>query len=593
MVARSCRAFSGPALSLSNDKEYSPHVNLPEGEDKQEIKSTSTTMTTPHAHMHLEAVLGSGSNAVVYEARDATGKVMAVKRIDHSPRNRRVQNEIRANQMMSGVQGVCPYRGYQKFEKSTCLLFDKIYGKDMFSVLEHRKFTPLPERRVRKMMSTIAGALAECHRRGIAHRDVKLENIMLDEEDNAFLIDFGLVSFLHTNSNGLENPTSDICGSAEYSAPEILRSGPVNATSLDAWSLGVTAFALLYGAFPYSIGDLEDILLYEQHVHVPESGRVSEDMRERLTRLLWVDPKKRAGAPIGLNHKTWAVSHRGTDVSEVNSDTIRTQTGGRGRSFRSCCRNKKFPEQPNNMSKLTVRRSSERGHADHGWLNSYHTFSFAMYYDSKYDQFGTLRVINEDRVSGGKGFGTHPHKNFEIFSYVLAGTIEHRDGMGNREILKRGDVQFTSAGAGISHSEYNHDPKLPLYFLQIWVQPDQKNLKPEYQMKTFSEEKKRGQLLRILTPKAQATQYPDTITINQDMHVFASILSKSQTVHHNFPSGRQGYIHLAMHDGGSKINVNGQDLSSGDGLFITNTDTITITSTGEEDAEFLLFDMKQ
>jgi len=247
-------------------------------------------------------------------------------------------------------------------------------------------------------------------------------------------------------------------------------------------------------------------------------------------------------------------------------------------------------------SKLKLRKSEERGHAQHGWLDSYHTFSFADYLNPKFDQWGSLRVINEDRVSPSQGFGTHPHRDFEIFSYIIAGELEHKDSMGNKEILKRGHVQFTSAGRGIMHSEFNANDKQTVHFLQIWVIPSQNGLKPSYSTMEFPDNNKKNVLLPILSPITHKT--PGTIAINNDVHVFASILDKDSKVEHSFAKGRRGYIHLCQTKGALRVSsVVGDNssesvvLNEGDGVFISDVSTLTIEGLSSIPSEFLLFDL--
>lgn len=230
---------------------------------------------------------------------------------------------------------------------------------------------------------------------------------------------------------------------------------------------------------------------------------------------------------------------------------------------------------------LHVRRSEERGLAEHGWLSSRHTFSFAEYYDPKHMGFGPLRVINEDRVQGGQGFGTHGHQNMEIISYVLGGALEHKDSLGTGSVLRYGDVQRMSAGTGVRHSEFNHDPKETVHFLQIWIMPEQQGVKPSYEEKHFDEASKRGQLRLIVSPDGRE----GSLRMNQDGYLYASILDGADKLTHALASGRLGYVHVAR---GSVI-VNGTPLKAGDALKIENESGITLE--GAESAEVLVFDL--
>ncbi|CAI2176152.1 18169_t:CDS:2 [Funneliformis geosporum] len=250
-------------------------------------------------------------------------------------------------------------------------------------------------------------------------------------------------------------------------------------------------------------------------------------------------------------------------------------------------------------SKIVVRPSEERGCANHGWLDTHHTFSFANYYDPNYEEFGALRVINEDIVQPQKGFGTHSHREFEIFSYIISGELEHKDSMGNLEILKRGDVQFTTAGTGISHSEYNVHKTLPVYFLQIWVKPDNPKLSPAYHTKMFSDSAKENNLVQIISPDKK--QVPDTIGIHTDFHMYASLLDQGVKVTHKVQGNandrdnkRKLYIHVIGKEG-MKVLINGKSLlKHGDGAFITEVvsgEEIIFESVGNRTAEFVLFDL--
>lgn len=245
-----------------------------------------------------------------------------------------------------------------------------------------------------------------------------------------------------------------------------------------------------------------------------------------------------------------------------------------------------------NYGVVTLRKSEERGHADHGWLNTYHTFSFASYYDPKFDNYGPLRVINEDRVAGGTGFGTHPHSNFEIWSYVLSGRLRHKDSMENTEVISRGDVQFTSAGSGIRHSEYNDDEDEEVHFLQIWAVPLARDTTPRYETKHFSDDEKRNTLKLIVD---MAGEDKGAITIGQDLSMYASLLDNGAKVAHTFAPGRRGYVHVPATKGSKGLILNGDTrLAPGDGAFIKKADAVTFEGVAEEGAasEFVFFDLK-
>jgi len=241
-----------------------------------------------------------------------------------------------------------------------------------------------------------------------------------------------------------------------------------------------------------------------------------------------------------------------------------------------------------NNGSIQIRKSAERGHADHGWLNTKHTFSFASYFDRKYLGYRCLRVINEDRVQPSKGFGTHPHENYEIFSYVVRGILKHRDSLGNSELIERGGVQFTSAGSGIEHSEYNGSDKDVVHFLQVWIEPSELDLIPSYTTKKWTDDEKRNQLRLIISPSGEE----GSIKINENCKVFASILEKDHTVKYLFPNGRQyGYIHLIESGTQSAVRVNDVQLEEGDGAFIEKLSQLEFTSVGIGSAEFLFFDL--
>lgn len=229
---------------------------------------------------------------------------------------------------------------------------------------------------------------------------------------------------------------------------------------------------------------------------------------------------------------------------------------------------------------ITVRRSQERGHADHGWLDTYHTFSFADYYDPNHMRFGALRVINEDRVTGGQGFGRHPHRDMEIISYVVSGALEHRDSMSNRTLMKAGDVQRISAGTGIEHSEFNGSVVDPVHFLQIWITPDQRGVKPDYADKSFGGIE--PGVLHLITSKSGRA---GSIPIHRDADVYVSKLGAGATLHHNFATGRSGWVQLIE----GRLKVNEQNLQPGDGAAITEETQLTISAI--DNSHFLFFDL--
>ena len=251
--------------------------------------------------------------------------------------------------------------------------------------------------------------------------------------------------------------------------------------------------------------------------------------------------------------------------------------------------------------KITLRPSKERGHADHGWLKTYHTWSFASYHDSRYENgFGCLRVLNEDRVQPATGFGTHPHREYEIFSYVVDGELEHKDSMGNKEIIRRDEVQFTSAGTGIQHSEFNANPSLWVHFIQIWVKPNQSKLKPSYRTMKWLDQDKINKLCLIINDIDMADD--TAIPIHAALSMYASILQPNNGLKYSFKRNR-GYIHMIMRSGyqTSKIPIAKIRLAprtvleEGDGAFIECQDSdrdCWIENIGSIDAEFLLFDLE-
>jgi hypothetical protein len=230
---------------------------------------------------------------------------------------------------------------------------------------------------------------------------------------------------------------------------------------------------------------------------------------------------------------------------------------------------------------ITVRKSLDRGRADHGWLLSYHSFSFANYYDPQEMGWGTLRVINEDRVQPGMGFGTHGHQDMEIISYVLDGQLQHKDNMGNGTIIRPGDVQRMSAGTGVQHSEFNPSPSALVHFLQIWIEPERHGIKPSYEQKFFTAEDKRGRLRLV----ASGDGRDGSVTVHQDATIFASLLSPEDQVSHRIAAGRIAYLHLVK--GGVRVNTT--PLRTGDAAKIESEQDLVIIA--DEDSELLLFDL--
>jgi quercetin 2,3-dioxygenase len=230
---------------------------------------------------------------------------------------------------------------------------------------------------------------------------------------------------------------------------------------------------------------------------------------------------------------------------------------------------------------LEIRKADARGYADHGWLRSFHSFSFADYYDPKHMGFGPLRVINEDRVAPAKGFGTHGHRDMEIISYVLAGELAHKDSMGTGSVIRPGDVQRMSAGRGVMHSEFNASKTDPVHFLQIWIEPNVHGIAPSYEEKRFDAADKRGKLRLV----ASADGRDGSVRIHQDASLYAALLDGEERVTHRLASGRKAYVHVAR---GNAV-VNGQPLGAGDALKATGVDTVVIEQGA--DAEVLLFDL--
>ena len=230
-----------------------------------------------------------------------------------------------------------------------------------------------------------------------------------------------------------------------------------------------------------------------------------------------------------------------------------------------------------------IRRSSERGHADHGWLNSYHSFSFAEYFDPQHVEFGPLRVINEDRVQPGAGFATHGHRDMEIISYVLEGALAHKDSMGNGSTIRPGDVQRMSAGTGVRHSEFNASKTELLHFLQIWIQPSVEGIEPGYEERPFSAAEKRGRLRLIASPD----RAEGSVLIHQDARVYAGLFDGAEQATLEVSPGRLIYVHVAR----GAIRANGTALDTGDALKLTDATTLALD--GGRGAEVLVFDLPQ
>jgi redox-sensitive bicupin YhaK (pirin superfamily) len=228
-----------------------------------------------------------------------------------------------------------------------------------------------------------------------------------------------------------------------------------------------------------------------------------------------------------------------------------------------------------------IRRSQERGYADHGWLKSFHTFSFADYHDPAHVEFGALRVINEDRVEAGAGFGTHAHRDMEIISYVLSGELAHKDSMGNGSTIRPGDVQRMSAGSGVRHSEFNPSPAAGTHFLQIWIQPAKLNIPPSYEEKRFTAEEKRGRLRLIVSPD----RADGSLSINQDARVYAGLFDGAEQADLEVKSGRRIYVHVAR----GAVTANGIALGAGDALQVTQATQLRVEH--GKDAEVLVFDL--
>jgi redox-sensitive bicupin YhaK (pirin superfamily) len=230
---------------------------------------------------------------------------------------------------------------------------------------------------------------------------------------------------------------------------------------------------------------------------------------------------------------------------------------------------------------LTIRRSNERGYADHGWLKSFHSFSFADYYDPQHMGYGPLRVINEDRVAPGMGFGTHGHRDMEIISYVLAGELAHKDSIGNGSVIRPGDVQRMSAGTGVRHSEFNHDAANTTHFLQIWIEPNAQGIAPSYEERRFEDADKRGRLRLV----ASSDGADGSVTIHQDARVYAGLFDGAERATLAIAPQRRAYVHVAR----GRLSVNGTSLSAGDAAMLSGTPAVEVADGAS--AEVLVFDL--
>ena len=230
---------------------------------------------------------------------------------------------------------------------------------------------------------------------------------------------------------------------------------------------------------------------------------------------------------------------------------------------------------------LTIRKSEDRGYADHGWLKSYHSFSFADYYDPAHMGWGNLRVINDDLIAAGGGFGKHGHRDMEIVTYVTTGALAHQDSMGNGTTIPPGDVQRMSAGRGVMHSEFNHAPDATTHLFQIWIEPREKGIAPGYEQKTFAEAEKRGRLRLIASPDGA----DGSVTIHADASIYAGLFDADETVTLPLNPARKAYLHVTK----GIVAVNGQNLQKGDAALFANESSLTLSNA--QDAEVLFFDL--
>ncbi|NOU30883.1 MAG: pirin family protein [Polyangiaceae bacterium] len=232
---------------------------------------------------------------------------------------------------------------------------------------------------------------------------------------------------------------------------------------------------------------------------------------------------------------------------------------------------------------MKLRPATERGHANHGWLDSHHTFSFADYYDPEHMGFRALRVINDDRVAGGGGFGAHPHRNMEIVSYVLEGALAHKDSMGTGSVIRPGDVQRMSAGTGVTHSEFNESKTEGVHFLQIWLMPKAQGMAPGYEQKTFPESEKNGKLRVVASPDGR----DGSVTIHADAVLYAGLFREGETAELPLAKGRHAWVHVAR----GTATVNGKVLGEGDGAAISDEGSVRVEGKTAASAEVLVFDL--
>jgi len=230
---------------------------------------------------------------------------------------------------------------------------------------------------------------------------------------------------------------------------------------------------------------------------------------------------------------------------------------------------------------MTIRRANERGHANHGWLNAHHTFSFADYYDPRWMGFRSLRVINDDTIAGGGGFGTHPHRDMEIVTYILSGALQHRDSMGHQAVLKAGDVQRISAGTGIEHSEFNFSPIEPVHLLQIWIKPERQGVKPAYAERSFGDSPANQGLTLVASREGR----DGSVSIHQDADLWLARLGEGTSATHTLKPGRHAWVQVAE----GEMILNGQILHAGDGVALSEEPTLTLTA--KAPAQLLLFDL--